>query len=448
MQASRRLQEHPLTYVREQRGWSMERLARELQAAARRRGMILTPSRDRIYKWESGRVAAPDADYQMLLADVLGVPQDLVETLAWPWWLPAFDTPHDFSARGTRAALREVLVVLQHPDRRAFLALSTGALVCVAQQWAAIEPERVATALDGRRVDGTLVAWLESRTDELRALTNTNAPECTDLVHALLRTTIGLIDHAVYDHPTERRLHQVAASAAQCAGWLHFDQGEYAAAQRHWSAALHAAHAAHNRDLGAGILTDFAYFATWLDHPATAVSVLEHAHSRTASPAARALLHLRRAGALAMLGDRTATSRALVAAEQDLERAQPATTPPWAGWMSPADLTIDAGRCWLTLGQPHRAEQSLTDGIHMLAPSRQRTRSLALAYRAESALARRDLDAAATDARSALDTALATQASRCIKLVNDAAARITPHTSHPAVRDLQAHITALPRAVS
>ncbi|MEV7083975.1 hypothetical protein AB0N88_36390 [Streptomyces sp. NPDC093516] len=178
----------------------------------------------------------------------------------------------------------------------------------VAQQWAAIEPERVATALDGRRVDGTLVAWLESRTDELRALTNTNAPECTDLVHALLRTTIGLIDDAAYDHPTERRLHQVAASAAQCAGWLHFDQGEYAAAQRHWSAALHAAHAAHNRDLGAGILTDFAYFATWLDHPATAVSVLEHAHCRTTSPAARALLHLRRAGALAMLGDRSATS--------------------------------------------------------------------------------------------------------------------------------------------
>jgi transcriptional regulator with XRE-family HTH domain/tetratricopeptide (TPR) repeat protein len=442
MHANRRLQEHPLTYVRDQRGWSMERLARELQAAARRRGMILTPSRDRIYKWESGRVTAPDADYQILLADVLGVDHELVETLGWPWWLPVFDIPHDFSARGTRAALREVLVVLQHPDRRAFLALSTGALAGVAQQWAAIEPERVATALKGRRVDGTLVAWLESRTDELRALTNANAPECTDLVHALLRTTIGLIEHA-YDHTTELRLHQVAASAAQCAGWLHFDQGEYAAAQRHWTAALHAAHTAHNRGLGAGILTDFAYFATWLDHPATAVSVLEHAHSRTTSPAARALLHLRRAGALAVLGDQPATSRALIAAEQDLERAQPATTPSWASWMSPADLTIDAGRCWLTLGNPKRAERSLSDGIRMLAPSRQRTRSIALAYRAESALARRDLNAAATDARSALDTALATEARRCIKLVNDAAARITRHTSHPTVQDLQAHIASL-----
>ncbi|MFE6410197.1 hypothetical protein ACFVOR_25080 [Streptomyces sp. NPDC057837] len=43
-------------------------------------------------------------------------------------------------------------MVLQYPDRRAFLVLGTGALVGVAQQWAAIEPERVATALDGQHV--------------------------------------------------------------------------------------------------------------------------------------------------------------------------------------------------------------------------------------------------------------------------------------------------------
>jgi transcriptional regulator with XRE-family HTH domain/tetratricopeptide (TPR) repeat protein len=439
------LQQHPLTYVRQQLGWSMERLARELEAAARRRGMILTPSRDRIYKWESGRVGAPDADYQMLLADVLDVDQQLVETLGWPWWLPAFDTPHEFSARGTRAALREVLVALQHPDRRAFLALSTGALVGVAKEWATVEPERVASALRGRRVDAALLTWLETRTDELRAMTNTSAPECTVLIHALLRTTIGLIDNAAYDQVTERRLHQVAASAAQCAGWLHFDQGEYAAAQRYWFGALHAAHTARNRDLGSGILTDFAYFATWLDHPTAAVSVLEHAHSRTRSPAARALLHLRRAGALAVLGDASATSRALIAAERDIERAHPESTPPWAAWMSHADLTIDAGRCWLTLGKPQRAEQSLSDGIRMLDPSRQRTRSIALAYRAESALQRQDLDAAAADARTALDTALVTEASRCIKLVGDAVERITPHRSHPAVQDLHAYVrTAAP----
>lgn len=62
MHTGQRLQQHPLTHVRHQLGWSMERLAGELCAAARRRGMILTPSRDRVNKRESGRVAAPDAD--------------------------------------------------------------------------------------------------------------------------------------------------------------------------------------------------------------------------------------------------------------------------------------------------------------------------------------------------------------------------------------------------
>ncbi|MEV5432789.1 helix-turn-helix transcriptional regulator [Streptomyces sp. NPDC052701] len=92
MHASQRLQQHPLTHVPYQRGWSMEWLARELCTAARRRGMIFASSQDRIYKWESGRVGAPDADYQMLLADVFGIDQDAVEILGWPWWLPVFDT--------------------------------------------------------------------------------------------------------------------------------------------------------------------------------------------------------------------------------------------------------------------------------------------------------------------------------------------------------------------
>jgi transcriptional regulator with XRE-family HTH domain len=435
-----RLEQHPLTYVRHRLGWSMERLARELHLAAARHGMILNPDRDRVYKWESGRVHAPDGDYQMLLAELLGVEQELVQSMGWPWWLPAYDTPYGFEPDGTRAVLREVLVALQHPerpDRRAFLAVGAAALAGVGQQWAAVEPGRLLGALHGRRVDGTLLAWLETRTDELRAMTNTNAPECTDLVHSLLRTSIQLIDNAVYDHATERRLHQVAASAAQCAGWLHFDQGEHAAAQKHWIAALHAAHTSADRDLGAGILSDLAYLATWLNLPTTAITLLETAQSRTRSPAARALLHLRRAGALATAGDERGTGHALITAENDLDRAQPGTTPAWASWMSPADVAIDSGRCWLALGRTRTAQESLSQAVTLLPASRERTRSLALAYRAETALAQHDLAAAAADARTALDTALATDAGRCITLVRTAVDHITTHRTHPAATALR-----------
>lgn len=429
---------HPLTHVREQRGWSMEGLARLLALAAHRRGMLKQPGRDRIYKWEH-RLASPGGDYQMLLADVLGISQDDVARLGWPWWLPAYDAPHPFTARGTHAALTEVLVALDHPDRRGFLALTTGALAGLAADWATIEPERLTGALAGRRVDQTLLAWLETQTIALRALTNTSAPECTTLVHALLRTTIQLIRTGVYDEPTGRRLLQVAASAAQCAGWLHFDQGEHGACQRHWRTALHAAHTANDRDQGAGVLSDLAYAATWLNEPRIAVEILEYAATRTHAPAARSLLDLRRGRALAAFGDHHATSRALISAERHLDRARPGSTPAWVSWMSPADLAVDAGRCWLDLDRTRRADTALAEGLRLLDPARERTRSVVLAYRAEGALARRDLDAAAADAREAFDTAQGTQATRCISLVSTTLDGFSRHRSHPAIATLYAH---------
>ncbi|MFI6689058.1 XRE family transcriptional regulator [Streptomyces sp. NPDC050485] len=431
--------QHPLTYVRQNRGMSMDELALRLALAACRRGLIYRPGRDRIYKWESSRVDAPSGDYQMLLADVFGVDHDDVVRHGWPWWLPAYETPHPFTADGSRAALLEVLVALEHPDRRAFLAFTTGALVTTACDWATIEPERLTGALHGRRVDATLLAWLETRTDELRALTNTAAPECTDLIDALLKTTIRLINTGVYDAPSGRRLHQVAASAAQCAGWLHFDQGEHTHAVRHWIGALHAAHAADNRDLGAGILSDMAYAANWLNQPSTAVDILEHARTRTHSAAARSLLDLRRARALAALGDDHNTGRALHSAEHELDRARPGHAPAWVSWMSPADLAIDAGRCWLDLGKHQRAETALTEGLQLLDPARGRTRSVMLAYRAEGALARHDLPTATSIAREALTTARATQAARCIQLADTTLERFAPHRAHPAVADLYAY---------
>jgi tetratricopeptide (TPR) repeat protein len=361
----------------------------------------------------------------------------------WPWWLAAFRTPQPFTPPcGNRAALTEVLVALEHPDRRAFLALTTAGLTGLAANWAAIEPQRLTGALDGRTVDPTLLAWLEKGTDDLRALTNTNAPECTDLVHTLLKTVIRLISNGRYDQPIGRRLHQVAASASQCAGWLHFDQGEHAAAHRHWMGALHAAHDAAERDLGAGILSDLAYATTWLDQPATAVQILEHARTRTRSPAALSLLDLRRARALALLGDLHATTRTLLSAEHELDRAHPGAAPAWVSWMSPADLTVDSGRCWLDLGRPERAAAAISEGLVLLDPARERTRSVALAYRAEGALARHDLPTAAADARRALDTAKGTNADRCIALARQAVHQLAPHSSHPDIRDLVAYAQA------
>ncbi|WP_329195284.1 XRE family transcriptional regulator [Streptomyces sp. NBC_01435] len=431
---------HPLTYVRRQRGWSMEKLAHHLNLAAQRRGLRIAADRSRIYRWEHRRVGAPSDLYQELLADVLGIDSARLRTVAWPWWLPAYDRPFLFSPAGARAAHTELLVDLDQPDRRTFLVLAAGSLVGMATEWARVEPERLAGALAGRRVDESLLTWLESSVERLPGLANTSPQECADLLGAAMRVAISLLGSARYDEPTGRRLHTVLAQAAQSAAWLHFDQGRHASAQHHWRTALHSAHSADNRDLGAGVLSDLAYSATWLGHPGEAVEILSLARTRTRHATARALLDVRRARALAVLQDDAGTAHALNEAEHQLERGKAQSAPAWVSWMSSADLAVDAGRCWLDLEDPRRATAALEEGLSLLVPERERTRAIMLTYRAQAALAGRDVDAAVTDTRTALDTALRTGASRCLDLVRSTLREsLEPHRGKAAVRDLRSY---------
>ncbi|MEW2546654.1 XRE family transcriptional regulator [Streptomyces sp. NPDC047002] len=418
----------------------MDKLARHLNLAAARRGLRACADRSRIYRWEHGRVGAPSDLYQELLADVFGVAVEHVRAAGWPWWLPAYDHPLPFNPAGARAAHTEALVELDRPDRRTFLALTTGSLVGMAATWASVEPERLAGALAGHGVDEGLLTWLENSVNTLPALSNTSPQECVDLLSAAMRATISLLDTARYDEPTGRRLCTVLAQAAQCNAWRHFDQARHASAQRHWRTALHAAHAADDRDLGAGILSDLAYSATWLGHPRDAVDILTHARARTRHATARSLLDVRRARALAALHDSTGTTRALSEAEHQLERGHSRTAPAWVAWMSPADLAVDAGRCWLDLDNPQRAAAALDEGLCLLDPTRERTRAIMLTYRAHTALANHHLDAAVADTRSALDTALSTGASRCLDLVRDTLrTSLKPYRNTPIVRDLHSY---------
>ncbi len=51
-----------------------------------------------------------------------------------------------------------------------------------------------------------------------------------------------------------RRLHATAGELMRVAGWLSLDSGHHPQAQRYWVAALHAAHAAGDRALGANVI--------------------------------------------------------------------------------------------------------------------------------------------------------------------------------------------------
>jgi transcriptional regulator with XRE-family HTH domain len=424
------LDRHPLTHLRRQHHWSMNDLACLIRAEARRCGLRSGVDRNRIWLWEAGR-AAPSEESQLLLAAVLGVPDASIGRLGWPGWLPAFEQPAPFSPSGSRAALREVQVTRM--DRRSFLVLSSSALVEMAADWARIEPRHLDQALGGQSIDEELLQWLEQRSGELRALAAGPHRQVSGLIDAHLSTTIDLISQGRYTAATGRRLHAAAAELAHCAAWLRFDADRHADAQRHWQAAVHAAHQAGDRDLAAVALSDLAYQATWLSRPTEAVRALEHARSRTRTPAARSLLDVRLARACAVLQDRHGTQRALASAETQLERMRPQETPPVVSWMSTADVNVDAGRCWLDLGDPDLAAAAIDVGLGELQPRRSRTKAVFLTYRAEGSLHTRDASAAAADARAALDTALDSGAARCVDLVSALIHRLDGRAEQPIV---------------
>ncbi|MCX5103663.1 hypothetical protein [Streptomyces sp. NBC_00439] len=169
-----------------------------------------------------------------------------------------------------------------------------------------------------------------------------------------------------------------------------------------------------------------SYQCIWLRKPAPAINALDLALTRTQDPTARSLLHLRKARALAMNGDARACRRSLDAAEHTLSTAT--TTPPkWCTWFGGADLAVDAGRCLIDLGETRPALHQITQGADLLPVSRNKTRSIFLAYEAESLLRQGEIDHGAATAYEALVLAQQIGASRCVRQISDLASGFQPY---------------------
>lgn len=261
---------HPLAYARQMRGWTQAGLAAQVRAAARRRGLRSGVDRQRVWKWETRR-AVPDGDSQVLLAEVFGIELALVRVLGWPDWLPGGDETRTLAPHSTPAALREAIAARM--DRRNFVAYSAASLTGFAAEWATTTPAAFAAVRQGRQVDTDLVGSLESISRSLTTAPTAQRQYTAPLLDEQLQIVTGLIGKGRYDEHVGERLHLLAASLAQTVGWHRFDLGQHAAAARFWHAAVHSAHAAADRDLGAGVLSDLAYQAMWLHNPGLSVAI-------------------------------------------------------------------------------------------------------------------------------------------------------------------------------
>lgn len=429
---------HPLALVRAAWGMTGVDLAREICAAAARRGLRSGVDKQRVRKWEVAGVT-PDGESQEYIAEVFGVPLDKVDVKSWPNWLP--DTGViPLGPSSTVPALREALRASMDRSRRTILSgISSASLITLAGAWASADTWLEAThQANAKPIGEEIVALLEDTSTKLTALATQERQHTAPLIDAQLTTVTNLLADGQYTPGLGTRLHALAAHLSQTVAWHRFDQGLHGQASKFWVAGLHSAHAIGDRDMGAGLLSDLAYQAAWRRDHTTAVHILNHALTRADNPAARCLLQLRLARALAARGDRTerrAVLRALAAAEQHLSDAG-GDRPAWCAWMSEADVAVDSGQALLDLGDTGRAHQLITEGERLLPAARDKTRGVFLAYRAASYLDLKEPEPAAAAAAQSLILARRIGAPRCISLVADLLPRFQPHSRARGVSEL------------
>jgi transcriptional regulator with XRE-family HTH domain len=432
---------HPLAYARNERGWSQEELARRIRRAAARRGLRSGTRGSRVSKWETRRATPDEEESQPLIAEVFGIDYVAVAHLGWPHWLPGQDKPLPLGWHNAVPSLREALMTSL--DRRSFIAYTSGALAALAHQWAITESGQFPRWTPRGDVDTEMVNWLEAAGAELIRLATERRAHTYGLLNEHLTTVTTIISEGRYTRTVEQRLHTLAASLSQAIAWQHFDDRRHASAGRFWHAALHNAHTAGQRDLGAGVLSDLAYQLLWLRDARGAVDILEHAIPRTQHPTARSLLHLRQARALAVLKEGGLCRRALTAAEKALDAPSYDPAPAWCSWMSYADVAVDSGRCLADLGQRQGAHQLMDEGIALLPSTRSKTRAVFLTYQAETYLRDGEPETAAQTATRALDLASRINAPRCVTMVRDLEPELSPYAHTEGVGELLERLRAV-----
>ncbi|RLL67955.1 XRE family transcriptional regulator [Streptomyces sp. Z26] len=367
------------------------------------------------------------------IADALRIPGHMLGLVPRDW--EAVEQPPRQSAApiGTTGTTRDGDSTVR---RREFFKTSATAGL------AAGLPELAPPAI-GRRIGRDVPDRLRQRTARLRRLDDVLGGGDTYRVYlGEYQSTKAMIREARYTERTGRALLSVLAEQAQQAGWAAFDAGKHADARGLYEASHESATEAGDASLAGNALAFLAYQRLDGDR-AAGVETAEQS-CRTAGPDAppgvRALLHERLAWAYAVAGDEGGTERALSTAQAALDDNDGAPQPDWVAWVDRDELRIMTGRCWTELRRPLRAVPVLEDVLARYGDTHARDKSLYLSWLAESYLAAREVEQAATVASRALDLSTGVASVRPRQRLEPTLRALGPH------RDLSLVAVVLERA--
>jgi len=441
---------HPLAALRARAGLSALAYLRRVDEEHRRLGYgPMALRREKVTRWESGSVV-PDAAAQHAMSELHGVPHSAAKQLGWPLWLlQAFPDDHAVLNSPWTPAGTVVSTAASAQggsmDRRGFLIATGATLSALGADWvgALADPQAAAAVTGRRQVTAAMIARLELRLDDLRHLDDSlGGGEVRPLAVAEFNLLSQLANDGVYDAATGRRLFSALAEAARICGWLHFDAGRQAAAQSYYISALRASASAGDRASGANVLAFMAIQTYSVGNPQDAVNLVRTAQeqARSATPLVRSMLHMRAGRALSKTGDRVGSARELEAARSVYAIGSRDDDPPWAYWMSAAEIEMIAASSALELDDPHQALASFAAARESsyAADGYARDNALFLVRSADAHLRLGEVDAACEAASHALEQSDGVDSARPSGALGDFRRSLAPHHKVRSAQDFLA----------
>jgi transcriptional regulator with XRE-family HTH domain len=288
-------------------------------------------------EWQRAR----EARNKLLRIDTLSVGIADDRTLLTPW-----------TVEGTLVGAREISEV-NPVDRRSFLFLTGTALTAPAHEWLIAHRINDVSSSAGRVIEPWIVDDLDGITGKLRHMDDQmGGGALINIVRAQTGYVASLLREGRYTDSTGRRLHGTLGELLRLGGWVSYDGGDQARAQRFWIAALHSAHTAGDTALGANILGFMSEPARDTDRPDDAVNLAETALAgyKGSSPRVSAILYMQAALAHAVKGDKSECRHAIDSAYSAF-RNSPSESgePEWCYWMDERRLNAMIGTCFLPL---------------------------------------------------------------------------------------------------
>ncbi|MBF6230037.1 helix-turn-helix domain-containing protein [Nocardia farcinica] len=245
---------------------------------------------------------------------------------------------------------------------------------------------------------------------------------------------------AFAEESVRHEMFSAAAELAYLAGWMSFDNGEHAAAQRYFVAATKLATEADDAPLTGHILRAMAHQAIDLGDPRSGLALAEASvdgsRYRGACPRERALLTVVHAKALSAAGRPRESAKALLRAERDLAAACGSDAEPArVFFFSEASLAHETACALRDSGDlDGAAAQFQLSARKRQADMFTRTHAVTLGYLGTVQARSGDLDLACATWSSALDAMGGVRSGRTRTVARDIRAVLEPHRDIPYMR--------------